>query len=266
MQVEIPILGDLVHVQIHGAKDAKKCIFILPPGGLNFEYSTIVSLLNSHMTTLDLSGYEIVIFEYPGIGTAPAYRKVSVNIVAQKCISFLKMKQYDEVTLIGFSFGGSVALDMLDEVPRLFSKVIIVASGEYFEIIPRTVLFLFFYISLISKKLNMFIYFFLVHVLKIFSPFVLNDLDNLIQMGRSIVRYRIHATTHQLPALLVFCKNDAVVRKSSVPKLVKKFPYGESKEIAVRHTKLLTTTEIKTIKTLITESIVPFLSSTSQNA
>jgi pimeloyl-ACP methyl ester carboxylesterase len=260
MQVLIPVGEETISLQIHGKPNLKKCIFILPPGGLNFDHEFVQSLFDKYDYRENLSDYQIIILDYPGISKAPPCSEASVEKIAELCIQHLKNQIYGEIILVGFSFGGSVVTEMVDLEPQMFKKIIVAASGEYLNFPIKQIAILLGRLTLLSPKFNYFMYFMLVKALRVFNEFHLNSLENLIQMGRSIFSYKLSPQIHTVEALLIFLQNDKIVRVDSVEKLKNKFPNHIETKISVRHTKQQNLNEVAVIETLIKTQIVPFIS------
>lgn len=259
MQIEIPILGDTVSFQIFGDSQARRCIFICPPGGLNFSDALVERLLTTYNYASTFPEYQVIIFDYPGIGTTKPYTKVNIPIIVDKIIAYLTTKNFTEVILVGFSFGGSIVNEILDKNPTIAHKAILAASGEFMRTPVRQFVIFLSHVTRISKKLNYVLYFTFVKVIRIFNEFYINDLDSLVQMGRSIFPYRLSSKVQSLPVALVFCKNDHLVRSDSVQKMKNKYPNHQLFEIPVRHTKKINTQEIAIIESLVKDKLIPFI-------
>lgn len=81
----------------------------------------IMDTLAKHIT--------VISFDYLGIGASSGQSATSIDAVAREVIAFIRALGYDKVHLLGLSFGGFVAQEILRVAPHLVDSVILAGTG-----------------------------------------------------------------------------------------------------------------------------------------
>lgn len=256
----IVVEGETFTSKIWRPEKAKRTIAIVPPGGVNIDWN-VTLLDNAHSLAMRefLDTSNIIIFDYPGIGKAPAAKHATIQELAVRFNATLDDLGFQKVILVGISFGGCVANEMIDRRPELFIKTVIAASGEFLLFPIKQIFIGIVTINLLFPFTSSFIKYLLVDVVKFFDPFDLNDAHSLVIMGRSIFKYTIGRQKHLVPTHLVFLENDQVVRQDSVTKILAKYPNHSVTKLSIRHTRGLFDQEKLVIEQTVFKKVIPFL-------
>lgn len=239
---------------------AERTIAIAPPGGVNIDWD-ITLLDHTHTRAMRefIETSNIIIFDYPGIGMAPPAKHATLQELAVRFNAILDDLHFQKITLVGISFGGCVANEMIDRRPELFTKTVIAASGEFLFFPVKQILIGMVSINTLFPSTSAFIKFLLVDVIKFFEPFDLNDAHSLVIMGRSIFKYKIGKQQHLIPTQIVPLEQDSVVRPESIDKLLAKYPNHSVVKINIRHNKTLYDYEKLEIEKTVFKEVIPFL-------
>jgi pimeloyl-ACP methyl ester carboxylesterase len=73
--------------------------------------------------------FQVVLFDYKGIGASGGQAPDKIQDMSQDVISFIKALGFDKVNLLGFSMGGFVAQQMALDEPGLINKMILAGTG-----------------------------------------------------------------------------------------------------------------------------------------
>lgn len=73
--------------------------------------------------------FTVVSFDYQGIGLTTGNTQKTVADMARGCIAFIRALGYERVHLLGFSFGGFVAQEILRQEPALVDQVILAGTS-----------------------------------------------------------------------------------------------------------------------------------------
>lgn len=73
--------------------------------------------------------FDLVSFDYPGIGASEGVSACRVEDMAQETIAFIRAIGYDRVHLLGLSLGGFVAQAILEQAPELIESIILTGTG-----------------------------------------------------------------------------------------------------------------------------------------
>ncbi len=257
---KIVIEGETFISKVWNPAGAQRTIAIVPPGGVNIDWNIALSN-DAHNISMHefIETSNIVIFDYPGIGKAPAAKHAKLEELAVRFITTLEDLGFQKVVLIGISFGGCVANEMIDKKPELFTKIVIAASGEFLFFPIKQIFISMVFINIYLPFTSSLIKFLLVDVVKFFEPFDLNDVHSLVIMGRSVFKYKIGKQQHNTPAQLIFLKNDCVVRPDSIPKMLAKYPNNTVINLDIHHRKSLDKNEKEKVEKIVFEKVFPFL-------
>lgn len=73
--------------------------------------------------------YEIISFDYRGVGATTGEDATSIQDMAKDCIAFIKALGYTKVDIMAFSMGGFIAQELMDMEPTLVRKIILAGTG-----------------------------------------------------------------------------------------------------------------------------------------
>jgi|CXWL01.1.fsa_nt_gi pimeloyl-ACP methyl ester carboxylesterase len=179
--------------------------------------------------------------DLPGRGGTTYVDDNSLENIGRLMNHFVEMIGVDDAIIAGVSFGGSVAHEMCRA--KDYKKVYLVASGEYFTPLIRTIITTLFYLPTVSLFVQRVYVFIFLHIFPFFGRLEQDDWTDtrgLFAQWLKIVNYRISMDkTMHLPAELVFLKNDSIVQASSIKKLQKCYPNSVTTFVNVRHALIL---------------------------
>ncbi|HYB30041.1 MAG TPA: alpha/beta hydrolase, partial [Solirubrobacteraceae bacterium] len=72
---------------------------------------------------------EVILVDYPGVGSSPGEFGPSIADTARQMIAFITALSLDEIDLFGFSIGGFVAQKIALVRPTLIRRLILAATG-----------------------------------------------------------------------------------------------------------------------------------------
>lgn len=119
---------------------------LIKAGGTSFAYRELgpqdgipLVLLNHWGAVLDnfdprivdglASKHRVIAIDYRGIGSSGGTAPVTVGEMTGDTIALIRAMGFDQVDLLGFSFGGFVAQDVVLQAPNLVRKLILTGTG-----------------------------------------------------------------------------------------------------------------------------------------
>lgn len=126
---ELRIRGQTLHVAISGSGPP-----VLLINGLGGSLGMLSDLRD------DLKGHRVIMFDAPGTGKSPApWHIYGINWVAELALDLLTEVGCDEADVVGYSVGGTVAQEIAREAPERVRRLVLVASGCGWGMVPGSV-------------------------------------------------------------------------------------------------------------------------------
>ena len=72
---------------------------------------------------------QIISFDYSGVGASGGSAPFTISEMAKDTIAFIKALGFNKVDLLGFSLGGMVSQEILEQEPQLVRRVILAGTG-----------------------------------------------------------------------------------------------------------------------------------------
>lgn len=116
---------------LHYAKSGKGKPLIVVPAAASviYKWESLIKFLGQK--------YETYFFELPGHGLSTPFKNIySREQVAQTVEHFVNDLGFDEFTLMGFSFGGILAIETLDFMPDRIKEIILLSPMLTYNAIP----------------------------------------------------------------------------------------------------------------------------------
>lgn len=152
--------------------------------------------------------YKKVLIDLPGFGKTPQPKEVfSSYDYAHEISSWLKLKKFKKITLLGHSFGGKIAAILAAENPKMVENLILIASSG----LPKP-----------QKKINLFINKFVPpflkknlgpHFIKLFTSDDYQNAGEMLPIFKKVVKEDISSDFAKIitPTLIIWGKNDEAV-------------------------------------------------------
>jgi len=196
-------------------------VILLPPGGADGQ------LLDAFIDYFP-KNIRVISPDLPGRGKAPCISDNSMKNIAKWVNEFVVSMGLKDSILVGISFGGSIANEMLAQSQGLYKRVYLIASGEYFTPVKRVIITILFYPPTVSKVCEKVWIYILHHYIPIFNfvPYDLSfDYSGLFRQWLAIVNYKMDTRRRDGTRVgLIFLSRDTVVNPSSIEKLQAVYP------------------------------------------
>lgn len=204
-----------------GGENYTATVLLLPPGGADGQ------LLDAFIGYFP-KNVRVISPDLPGRGEAPSVDDNSMKNIARWVNEFVVAMNLKDTVLVGISFGGSTANEMLAQSPGLYKKAYLIASGEYFTPVKRVIITILFYPPTVSRACEKVWIYVLHHYIPIFNfvPYDLSfDYSGLFRQWLAIVNYKIDTRRRgEAEVGLIFLTKDTVVNPSSIEKLQAVYP------------------------------------------
>lgn len=205
----------------NSSKNYTQTVLLLLPGGSD---GTLLKEFIGYFP----KNVRIISPDLPGRGEAPYIADNSIRNIARWINGFVVAMGLRESILVGISFGGSTANEMLSQSKGLYKKVYLIASGEYFTPLKRIIITILFYpptVPKICEKIWIYILLHWVHMFK-FVPYDSSfNYRGLFKQWLTIVNYKMDVGRRDETRVgLIFLSRDTVVNPSSIQKLQTIYP------------------------------------------
>jgi pimeloyl-ACP methyl ester carboxylesterase len=155
----------------YNKKSSQNTILFLYGFGAN------ILMVDQFAPVLSSYGYTILTMDYPGHGYSPIADNISIDFLVEIIIKLLKKLKEKKIILIGYSFGGIVALSFYKKYSNNIDNFILVHSSYYFKnSIYKKIIFNFFRKMLVNYY-NFTINYFAIPILRDFY-FSKNQIKN----------------------------------------------------------------------------------------
>lgn len=208
---------DFILSYIAKGNPKKQAVVLLPPGvGEASFFNDLIKILSEK--------YFVVSIDFPGAGRCVTKKEGSNVIGISKYITYLLKKiNIKKPVLVGYSYGGSVAIQLSKSIK--LKSLVLIATGEYFNIISKTLLSLIFFPTIVSTKVS-----------KIYAKLITKKgnlkLSSCSAEQLKIVGHRWYNIIwiklpqnykSSIKTLIIKSKKDGIVKQSSFDKLEKIF-------------------------------------------
>ncbi len=111
----------------YNKKKYQKTILFLYGFGAN------ILMVDQFAPFLAKHNYTVLTIDYPGHGYSPKIKNISIELITKLLIELLKYLNENNIILIGYSFGGIVALDFYKEYYINIEKLVLIHTSYYFK-------------------------------------------------------------------------------------------------------------------------------------
>ena len=236
--VKAPDVNLSLHYEVYGK--GKPVMLLHGFGASGYSFSRIVPALSKHfrLYVLDLKGF--------GKSPKPLDHRYSVYDQAVLVDRFLKTHHLKDVTFIGHSYGGGVALSLAMMDPERIAKLVLIDSASYAQQLPKLIRWLhmpvlgptLFYLVPASVEVKESYKYAFYDDTKIPEDIVRRYAKNLympharsayLQTVEQLVPEDIESMAQKyhsirIPTLIIWGANDIVIRKSKAYRLHKDIP------------------------------------------
>lgn len=198
-----------------------KTVILIPPGlGRARYYLPLIKILSNK--------YFVITIDLPGVNQS-RLPKNSIPNIANSIIIFLKNLRLENPTIIGESYGGSVAI-LISQALKV-EKLVLIVCGEYFTLWQKIILSLFFIPTQFSSTLRK-IYKKALHSVASSKPNVLdfsgfNDQQLKIFSQRFVktIWFKLPPNYHSsVKILIVASDTDQIISRNNYSKIKNIFP------------------------------------------
>lgn len=111
----------------YNKKKAQKTILFLYGFGAN------ILMADQFAPFLAKHNYSVLTIDYPGHGYSPKIENISIELITKLVIELLKYLKENKIILIGYSFGGILALDFYKEYYINIEKIVLIHTTYFFK-------------------------------------------------------------------------------------------------------------------------------------
>lgn len=207
-------------------------VLLLPPGGAGGQ------LLDAFIGYFP-KNVRVISPDLPGRGETPCIDDNSMKSIARWVNGFVMAMGLKETILVGISFGGSTANEMLAQSRGLYKEAHLIASGEYFTPMKRLLLTAVFYlptVSRVAEKIWMYVLLNHIHFFNHLPQDLSFNFRGLFRQWLAIVNYKIDTRRRDTTRVkLIFLSRDTVVNSSSIEKLQTVYPNHTTRFLDMAH-------------------------------
>jgi pimeloyl-ACP methyl ester carboxylesterase len=179
----------------------------------------------------------IVAPDFPGIGKTGKIKDTSVPAVAKHTLNLLHELNIRECSVLGISYGGAVANELVSLEPGIFNKVILVATGEFFSYSRKIVFNLFFYPLKRSERIQRAYFYLLKKLIKDYQDYSYQKMEFVLNQLSALTKYSLPKNkTFPIPAFVIWLDDDALVTKDSILKIQRIYNETKIYKINIGHT------------------------------
>lgn len=73
--------------------------------------------------------HDVILFDYPGIGTSSGEMPSTVAALTKHCVAFCRAIGLTQFDIVGFSLGGMIAQELAAEYPDLLRRIILIGTA-----------------------------------------------------------------------------------------------------------------------------------------
>ncbi|MFC1727264.1 alpha/beta fold hydrolase [Patescibacteria group bacterium] len=180
---------------------------------------------------------KIVIPDYPGRGGSDPIANNNLDFIANQLQKLIKKLKLNKVTLIGYSFGGALAHEMVKINEKPISKVIVLASGEFFTDFQKLLIKVLFIPPKYSELLRKIYRQAIVKYFPLFDSFPQKNLKSIVEQWLSIINFKLESNKKMdIPLTLINLRRDNIVKKDSTLKFREIYRNIEVVELDLPHT------------------------------
>lgn len=225
------INGDNYSYWTNGVRDPEKIVVMLPPSTATGEYFGRYS---------EVFGPNILVIspDYPGRGLTTKIEEFDTvpRLASKISVLLQEVLGQKKFILVGPSFGGMIATQLVREPDLNIEKVILIATGEFFAKDQKSLYSLIFYPGTFSEKfLNNYVE--IIHKTQIFDNLEYLSVEDMLEQWLTTLDYKIDTSVGiNTPAVLIAFTEDNVIREGSIEKLEKLFSNRKTYYLNLTHT------------------------------
>lgn len=210
------VKGKLLVYWTHGSLQLPKLLLLAPGGHDGTFYRNFAGALGSD--------YCLVAPDYPGRGGSDEQRFNSIKSLSKTLALWLEQLGWEDLTLLGISFGGAVANELARIQEKRINRIILIATGEFSRPALRPLINMLFMPALVSAKVQRLYHRYIVTHWPVFNKNYPVRLPTLLKQGRAILSYKLPKKALMMPAVIIMLKDDPLVTRGSLRKLQHLYP------------------------------------------
>lgn len=214
--------------------DAKETLLILPPGAMGgYEF---MELIKDTQRGEGLGNCNIIVPDLPGRGESTSIEDNSFYSIACVINGLLAKIDIGPVHLVGISFGSAIANELLLIDKTKFTRVTLIAAGEFFNPIMQALLRVIFWFPQKSQVIRKTFKKIVMKYFDFFGDIAICDEESILKQWMEVLKYQINTDKIiDIPVKHIQLKNDVIITKRSLKKLSRVYPRMKTVIVDTRH-------------------------------